>query len=61
MAALAFLINCLAERRIRLRAGDMVSTGATTGVHEIRAGQSAELNFGTYGTLRLKINNGSGA
>jgi 2-keto-4-pentenoate hydratase len=61
MAALAFLINCLAERGIRLRAGDLVSTGATTGVHEIRAGQSSELNFGKYGVLRLKLNNGSGA
>jgi 2-keto-4-pentenoate hydratase len=56
MAALAFLMNCLAERGIKLRAGDVVSTGATTGVHEIKVGQSAVLDFGDRGVLRLKIN-----
>jgi 2-keto-4-pentenoate hydratase len=55
MAALAFLINCLSERKIRLRAGDLVSTGATTGVHEIKPGQSSVLDFGQRGVLKVAI------
>jgi len=52
LAALAFALRCNARRGRPLRAGDLVSTGAATGVHSIRAGQSAEAIFTGIGSLR---------
>ena len=45
LAALAFALRCNACRGRSLRAGDLVSTGAVTGVHPIRAGQSGPGHF----------------
>lgn len=50
-AAMAFLLNHLAERGRPGRAGDLVSTGAVTGIHDIAAGQSARVNFGAFGDI----------
>jgi 2-keto-4-pentenoate hydratase len=55
LAALAFALRCNARRGRSLRAGDLVSTGAVTGVHSIRAGQSAEAIFTGIGSLRCAI------
>ncbi|HEX6398491.1 MAG TPA: fumarylacetoacetate hydrolase family protein [Steroidobacteraceae bacterium] len=52
LSALAFALRCNARRGRPLRAGDLVSTGAATGVHSIRAGQSAEAIFTGIGSLR---------
>ena len=52
LAALAFALRCNARRGRPLRAGDLVSTGAATGVHSISAGQSAEAIFTGTGSLR---------
>jgi 2-keto-4-pentenoate hydratase len=52
LAALAFALRCNARRGRPLRAGDLVSTGAATGVHSIRAGQSAEAIFTGVGSLK---------
>ena len=52
LAALAFALSCNARRGRPLRAGDLVSTGAATGVHSIRAGQSAQAIFTGIGSLR---------
>jgi 2-keto-4-pentenoate hydratase len=52
LAALAFALRVNARRGRPLRAGDFVSTGAATGVHSIRAGQSAEAIFTGVGSLR---------
>ncbi|MEQ8348524.1 MAG: fumarylacetoacetate hydrolase family protein [Sneathiellaceae bacterium] len=41
LAALAFLANLLAGRGIGLKAGDIVLTGQTNGVHRVAAGQTA--------------------
>ena len=50
-AALVFtLIQCAAMGR-PLRAGALISTGAVTGVHDIRAGQTARCEFGAYGAI----------
>lgn len=49
--SLAFLLNLLHTRGRRLEAGQLVSTGAATGVHRIHAGQSAEADFGPDGTI----------
>jgi 2-keto-4-pentenoate hydratase len=52
LAALAFALGCNARRGRPLRAGDLVSTGAATGVHPIRTGQSAQVIFTGIGSLR---------
>ena len=54
LAALAFLLRHCAERGRPLRKGQWVSSGAVTGVHQIEAGQSAELSFGDFGVLRCR-------
>lgn len=45
LAALAFALNRCARRGLPLRAGQYVSTGATTGIHDIHVGQSARVVF----------------
>ena len=54
LTALAFALRVNARRGRPLRAGDFVSTGAATGVHSIRAGQSAEAIFTGLGSLRCR-------
>ncbi len=54
LAALAFALRVNARRGRPLKAGDYVSTGAATGVHSIRAGQSAEAIFAGIGSLRCR-------
>lgn len=54
LAAVAFIIEHCAQRGIRLRAGQAISTGATTGVHQIEAGQSIRADFGGYGEISCR-------
>jgi 2-keto-4-pentenoate hydratase len=49
--ALRFLLEHCARRGRPLKAGMLVSTGAATGIHDIVAGQSALVDFGTLGTI----------
>ena len=49
--SLAFLLNLMHRRGRRLEAGQLVSTGAATGVHDIFAGQSACADFGPDGRI----------
>lgn len=49
--SLAFLLNLLHRRGRRLEAGQLISTGAATGVHDILAGQSASADFGPDGRI----------
>jgi 2-keto-4-pentenoate hydratase len=49
--SLAFLLNLLHRRGRRLEAGQLVSTGAATGVHDIVAGQRAVADFGEDGRI----------
>lgn len=51
MAGLRFLLAHLAERNRPLKAGQYVSSGAVTGVHDIRTGQSSRLSFGDDGEI----------
>lgn len=51
LAALAFALSRNARRGRPLRAGDVVTTGAATGVHEIRPGQRGEAEFDNIATL----------
>lgn len=49
--SLAFLLNLLHRRGRRLEAGQLVSTGAATGVHDIVAGQAVIADFGDDGRI----------
>ncbi len=49
--ALAWLLGHCASRGRPLKAGDLVSTGAVTGVHDIVPGQTARIDFGTFGEI----------
>ena len=49
--ALAFLLGHCAARGLPLKAGMYVTTGAATGIHEIRAGQMARISFGEFGEI----------
>jgi 2-keto-4-pentenoate hydratase len=54
-AALAFLLELAAVRGLRLAKGTLVSTGAVTGVHDIRIGQSTDISFGSFGDLHCHV------
>jgi 2-keto-4-pentenoate hydratase len=54
LAALAFALNVCARRGLPLKTGQFVSTGATTGIHDIRIGQSARAVFGGVGEVRCR-------
>lgn len=45
LAALAFALGRCAQRGLPLQAGQLVSTGAATGIHDIVAGQHARVEF----------------
>jgi 2-keto-4-pentenoate hydratase len=49
--ALVFLLGHLAERGRPLKAGQLVSTGAVTGVHDIRIGQRSRVSFNGSGDI----------
>lgn len=54
LAALAFALSRNARRGRPLRAGDLITTGAVTGVHDILKGQHARVEFGRYGEIRCR-------
>lgn len=51
LEALRFLLAHCGKRGRPLRAGQFVSSGAATGIHEIKAGQSAQIDFGRDGEI----------
>jgi 2-keto-4-pentenoate hydratase len=54
LAALAFALGRCARRGRPLKAGDLVTTGAASGIHDIRIGQSAVVRFGVLGEIRCR-------
>lgn len=54
LAALAFALSRNARCGRTLRAGEWITTGAATGIHDIVAGQHAVIDFGAYGRLRCR-------
>ncbi|MBX3510273.1 MAG: hypothetical protein KF700_03665, partial [Hyphomonadaceae bacterium] len=52
--ALAFLAGHLASRGRPLKAGQFVTTGAVTGVHDIRIGQHSRVSFNGAGDILCK-------
>jgi 2-keto-4-pentenoate hydratase len=53
LSSLCFLLGHLASRARPLRAGQLVSTGAITGVHRIFPGQRGEIEFIGHGKINL--------
>ncbi len=53
VAALRFALARCARRGMPLRAGQLVSTGAATGIHDIRAGQQARVSFDGIGEISI--------
>ena len=54
LAALAFALARCARRGRPLRSGDLVSTGACTGIHPIRIGEVARVAFAGAAELRCR-------
>lgn len=55
VGALLFLANHLSERGRGLSAGEWVSTGATTGVHDVVAGSRARITFDGVGAINIHV------
>ena len=51
LAALAFLLGHVASRGRPLKKGMLVTTGASTGIHDIAAGDTARVDFGRFGSV----------
>ena len=54
LSALRYILAHLAKRDRPLKAGQWISSGAVTGVHDIRTGQSSLLSFGDDGAIACK-------
>lgn len=54
LAALAFALTRNARRGRSFAAGDLITTGAATGIHDIVAGQHATIDFGIHGRLQCR-------
>jgi 2-keto-4-pentenoate hydratase len=52
LSALAFALGCCAQRDRALKAGDLISTGASTGIHRVRVGDAARAEFAGIAELR---------
>lgn len=50
-----FLLELAARRQRPLRAGDVVATGQTTGIHDVEAGQTGRVDFGDDGNLGARM------
>lgn len=54
LTALAFALSRSARCGRALRAGDLITTGAATGIHDVVAGQRAVVDFGEHGRIRCR-------
>ncbi len=52
MGALVWVLGHLAARGRPLKAGQLITTGAATGIHEISIGQKARVSFAGFGEIR---------
>jgi 2-keto-4-pentenoate hydratase len=51
LGSLAFILAHLARRGRPARAGQLIATGQTSGIHDIAAGQAARVAFGALGEI----------
>lgn len=54
LEALRFLLESCARRGRPLKAGDLVSTGAATGIHDVKPGDAARVVFGDDGVISCR-------
>lgn len=54
LEGLRFCLELCARRGRPLKAGDLVSTGAATGIHDVRVGDVAVIDFGPDGAIRCR-------
>ena len=54
LRSMQFMLELAARRGRPLRAGDVIATGQTTGIHDIEVGQTARIAFGDDGDIRCK-------
>ncbi len=50
-----FMLELAAQRRRPLRAGDLIATGQTTGIHEVSPGQEVRIVFAGHGELACRF------
>lgn len=50
-AAIAFALSRSAKRSRPLKAGDLIATGNATGIHDIRVGEQARIEFAGFGEI----------
>jgi 2-keto-4-pentenoate hydratase len=55
LGALAFTLNKRAAQGEILHAGDVISTGMITGVHDIRIGQESRHVFAGHGEVSVRM------
>lgn len=60
LGALAFTLNKRAQQGEILRAGDVISTGMITGVHDIRIGQQSRHVFAGVGEVQVRTTRAAG-
>lgn len=53
MAALRFIVALCASRGIELSAGVLISTGATTGIHDVTVASESRVEFGELGGFNV--------
>jgi 2-keto-4-pentenoate hydratase len=54
LRSLQFMLELAARRGHPLRAGDVIATGQTSGIHDIRPGQTGRIDFAGDGTLACR-------
>lgn len=59
VAALAFALARTARMGRPIRKGDLISTGAITGVHVVRIGQRCTADFGAFGAIACTVVKGA--
>jgi 2-keto-4-pentenoate hydratase len=55
MGALAYLLGLMAKRGRPLKAGEIITTGAATGVHQVQIGDRCHVDFAGYGRLHVDV------
>ena len=53
IGALRFIVDLSAERGLEMPAGTLISTGASTGIHDVDATSESRLEFGKYGWFEV--------
>lgn len=52
--SMQFILELTARRSLPLKAGNVIATGQTTGIHDIVPGQTAHVTFGEDGAITLQ-------